>query len=116
MSPSFIPPATSCYMSSVIAGICLSINEQASAPSLLRDRDAPRQLAHLDALDHLEAGHVDHRHVIGHAVGDEQELLPGRERHLPHTLAHQEILLHFVGGGIDDGYTVGWSERHEGGL
>ena len=84
--------------------------------SLLGDCYAPRQFANLDRLDHLQAGHVYHRDIVGKAIGRQQVLLVGRERHVPNTLAHEKIFLDLMRSGIDHGYSVRRSKRNKASL
>src|ERR1700730_11188923 len=83
---------------------------------LSRDRDAPRQLAHLNRLDDLEAPDVDNGNVVRYAVGGQKIFLVGGERHVPDALADEEIFLHLMCCAIDNGDAIGWTQRHEGGL
>src|SRR5262245_3052117 len=94
-----LPPAAACQMT-----------------SLPRDRNTPGQLADLDALDDLESGDVDDRHVVRHAVGGQKIFFVGRECHLPDPLPDQKVFLDLVRLRVDYGDAIGGTERDEGGL
>src|SRR5687768_8799983 len=55
----------------------LTIAPQPDASVL--DSNAPREATDRDRFDHLLVLDIDHRDVVGHAVGGVQELLIGRE-------------------------------------
>ncbi len=80
------------------------------------DRDAPRQLADLDRLDHLEGGYVNHGYVVRYAVGGQKILFVRRESQVPDPLADQKVFLDRMRGAVDHCNAVGRTERDEAGL
>ena len=94
----------------------LPAGSRRSPGSIGRNGDAPGIGADRHGADRPEAGDVDHRDVVGDAVGRQQVLLVGREGHLPDALADEQVLLDLKGLLVDHGDAVGRPQRHEGGL
>ena len=74
---------------------------------LRHDGHAPGQTPDGHRLLGLEAVDVDHRHVVGEAVGDVIFLAVGAELAMPGALADKDVVLHLLGGGVDHGDAIG---------
>ena len=59
-----------------------------------RDRNAPWQLANLDAFNYLQIGHIDDGNVIRYSVSGQKIFLVRRKRSVPNALSNEKIFLH----------------------
>src|SRR5436190_8720043 len=83
------------------------------ATLLPRDRDAPRQLAHLDRLDDLETCDIDDGNVVRYAVGGQKVFLVRGEGHVPDALSDEKIFLDRMRCRVYHRDAIGRAQRHE---
>src|SRR6266436_2939324 len=75
--------------------------------------DTPRQFADLNGFDDLQSRHVDHRDVIGDAVGHDKIFFVRRKSAVPDSLADQQVFQDGVSDTIDHRDPVGGAEIDE---